>query len=218
MRIGGIILTAVLLTGCSTAPAAAPPSSTTPTTTTTTASSIPTAPDPALVESRLTKAQLPDDILTPLGYTRKDSSEQKNYSVVLCPTDLPTDGAMSMTRLSSSWINKPAFSYVEQFRVSYRRIAAAAETVEHARKALQCQPFMFGDEGPYTPERELTLPPLSVDAQFGVCYTYQLMRICQLVMSKADILTSFTFYGPKEADATGILAKAAQATAPLLTT
>ncbi|PSL51490.1 hypothetical protein B0I31_12020 [Saccharothrix carnea] len=216
MRIGGIILTTVLLAGCSTASVATPPSSTTPTTTTT-SSSTPTAPDPALIEARLIKAQLPDDVLVPLGFTREDSAEQKNYSVVLCPAELPTDGAMSMTRLSTSWINKPAFSYVDQFRVSYRRIAAAAETVEHARKALECQPFMFGNEGPYTPERELTLPPLGADAQFGVCYTFQLMRICQLVMSKADILTSILFYGPKEADAAGILAKAGQATAPLLT-
>ncbi|KOX16070.1 hypothetical protein ADK67_40880 [Saccharothrix sp. NRRL B-16348] len=216
MRIGGIILATVLLAGCSTAPVAAPPSSTTPATTTTT-SSTPAAPDPALIEARLVKVQLPDDVLVPLGFTREDSSEQKNYSVVLCPTELPTDGAMSMTRLSTSWFNKPAFSYVEQFRVSYRRVAAAAETVQHARKALECQPFMFGDEGPYTPERELDLPPLGVDAQFGVCYTYELMRICQLVMSKADILARMTFYGPKDADAARILAKAGQATAPLMT-
>jgi hypothetical protein len=215
MRIGGIILTAALLAGCTTAPVAAPPSSTTPTTTTT--NSTPAAPDPALIESRLTKAELPDDVLVPLGFTRKGPAEQTNYSVVLCPAKLPTDGAMSATRLTTSWINKPAFSYIDQFRVSYSRVAAAAETVEHARKALECQPFMLSDEGPYTPEHELSLPPLGVDAQFGVCYTYKLMRMCQLVMSKADILTSILFYGPKEADAAGILAKAGQATAPLLT-
>jgi hypothetical protein len=216
MRFGWILLAAVLLAGCSSAPTATPPSSTTPTTTTA-SSSTPAPPDPVLIEGRLIKAQVPDDVLVPLGFTRKDSSEQKNYSVVLCPTKLPTDGAMSMTRLSTSWTNKPAFSYITHFRVSYRRVAAAAETVQHARKALECQPFMFGDEGPYTPERELSLPSLDVDAQFAVCYTYELMRICELVMSKADLVTSILFYGPKEADAAGTLEAAGRAIAPLLT-
>ncbi|WP_447007342.1 hypothetical protein ACRAKI_13110 [Saccharothrix isguenensis] len=215
MRLGGTILAAVVLAGCSTAPAAAPPSSTTPTTTTT--SGTPAAPDPALIESRLIKAEIPDDVLGPLGYTRKDSSAQRNYPVVLCPNELPTDGAMSVTRLSTSWANKPAFSYIDQFRVSYRRVAAAAETVQHAREALDCAPFMFGDEGPYAPERELTLPAFDVDAQFAFCYTHGLMRICQLVMSKADLLTSTLFYGPKEADAAGVLERIGHATAPLLT-
>ncbi|QFZ18907.1 hypothetical protein [Saccharothrix syringae] len=217
MRIGGIILAALVLAGCSTAPAAAPRAGTTPnSTTTTTTSSTPAAPDPALIESRLVKAQLPDDVLTPFGFTRLESAEQKNSRIMECLAEFPTDGAMSMTRLSKSWLNKPAFSYVDQFSVSYRRVSAAAETVRHAREALECQPFKFGGEGPFTPEREVTLAPLGVDAQFAACHTSDVMRVCELVMSKNDLLTKFSFYGPQEADAVGTLEKAARATAPLL--
>lgn len=215
-----VALCAALLTitaGCSSAPRAAPPSSAAPTTTTTTTTSAPKTPDPALIEPRLRRAHIPDDLFASLGYSPRNASEQMNGSVVMCPERLPTDAARSATKLYSSWINKAAFSNIYQFRFSYHTFDAAAETVQHARKVLDCEPFMFADEGPYTPEKELVLPPLGADAQFAACYTYELMRICQLVISKDDLLSSIFFRGPQTADAAGILQKVGQAAVPLMT-
>ncbi|MBB4966021.1 hypothetical protein [Saccharothrix violaceirubra] len=203
-----------ILVGCSSTPDAAP-SSTAPATTTT-SSAAPATPDPALIEGRLQKAQLPDDVLGPLGYTRKSDNEQKNYTIMSCPTELGTEGAMAMTKLATYWTNKAAFSAFSQYSVSFRRVDAAAESVTLARKALECRPFSIGKEGPFSPDGELTLPALGGDAQFAVCFKSELMRICELVVTKADLLTRFMFYGPATADAPGVLEKAGRAVVPLM--
>ncbi|WP_433272889.1 hypothetical protein ACQPZF_17600 [Actinosynnema sp. CS-041913] len=217
MRTGGIILALLMLASCtSTSTATPPPSSATPTTTTTSTSSTPAAPDPALIEGRLKKAQLTVDMVAPLGYrVSGEEQQQKNYPVVACPEDLSTDGAMSATRMATHWVDKPAFSTLIQFTVSYRRVAAAAETVQLARKALECGTFTSGDST-YTFEKELAIPPLGADAQFAVCFRDRGYVQCSLLLTKADLLTSLTYIGPDDARAATDLEAAGRAVLPLL--
>ncbi|GGP66721.1 hypothetical protein [Saccharothrix coeruleofusca] len=213
MRHGGTFLALLVLAGCSAAPVAsttATSSSATPTTTTTTTAA---RPDPALIEPRLRQAQLPDDVLAPLGYTRNSSGEQKNYTVVLCPGELSTDGAMSATRMAADWIDRSGF-YLHQYSVSYWRVAAAAETVELSRKALECGTFEYGGTS-YTIAGELSLPQLGADAQFSYCARNGLESACQLVLSKADLMVSFTYFGA-DTTAAEVLETAGRAVVPRL--
>ncbi|WP_433272887.1 hypothetical protein ACQPZF_17595 [Actinosynnema sp. CS-041913] len=208
MRFGGIFLALLMLAGCAGTPSTTS-AGTAPTTTTQ------TTPDPALIESRILRAQLTDDTVTPLGYTLTSGPEQKNYRIVLCKTQLPTDGAQSATKTATRWANQAASSTLIQYTISYRRVAAAAETVELGRTGLDCGTFEIEDSA-YTAAQELAIPALGADAQFALCYGRDALVECTLLLSKGDLFTMITYIGADRQRAATDLEAAGRAVLPLL--
>ncbi|GAA0209591.1 hypothetical protein GCM10010492_04160 [Saccharothrix mutabilis subsp. mutabilis] len=216
MRFGGIVLALLSLVGCSSRPAAAPPASSTATTTTTT-STTPTAPDPETIEPRIKAAQLTADLLRPLGYVADSRGEGQHwYRVVSCPEQLETDGWQSATKTASHWVDPRGRTSMIQYTVSYGKISAAAETVRLARQSLECGAVTIADDE-YTSVDELEVPPLGADAQFAVCYHAATHERCELLLSKADLLTVLTIFTPQRARASQDLEAAGRAVLPLLT-
>ncbi|CAL9535343.1 hypothetical protein SUDANB95_04085 [Actinosynnema sp. ALI-1.44] len=216
MRYGGIVLALLLLAGCSSRPAAAPPASSTATTTTTT-STTPTGPNPETIEPRIKAAQLTADMLRPLGYVADSRGEGQHwYRVVSCPERLETDGWQSATKTASHWVDRRGRTSMIQYTVSYGKISAAAETVRLARQSLECGAVTIADDE-YTSVDELEVPPLGADAQFAVCYHAATHERCELLLSKADLLTVLTIFTPHRTRAAQDLEAAGRAVLPLLT-
>lgn len=205
MRTGGLLLALVLLTGCTATPTASPPASTS------------SGTDQAATQQRVTKARVPDDLVTPLGYTPNvdKAASSGKYTTIMCPADLATDGDVSTVRDLHRWLNTAKRSQLVQRVVWYTRGAAAKETVELARKSLDCGTFQYAG-GSHTVDGELTLPSLGGDAQFAVCFRDDLGLECELLLSRGDLLTTLTYLGPDRAAAAAELEQVGKAVVPLL--
>ncbi|MBB4966683.1 hypothetical protein [Saccharothrix violaceirubra] len=207
MRRAGLLLAALLLTGCTTAlPGTARPGPLpTPT---------PTF-DLATTEKRVRAARLPDADMLGEGWQPEEVPFEGGggYAIVPCPVPLSTEGAQSTAWTLHRWTR--AEGTLAQHIVPYRRPGAGVETIEDARATLKCGTFRFA-ELTYTVLDEVKLPSLGADAQFAVCYDRDPWIMCTLLLVRADLLVSLTLYTTSEEKGATELERLGRVAAPLL--